>query len=88
MGGFAPNGVPAETANAARQTLGAAVAIAERLPNHVGAELLIVARNAFIQGLQVSALIGVIGAIGLAIFTLIFLRGEPPGGDTEFPLSN
>jgi hypothetical protein len=44
----------------------------------LGAGLLDAAREAFIQGVHLSAAISVIGAIGLAIFVAVFLRRRVP----------
>ena len=67
-----PAGVPAESAETARDTLGGAVAVSESLPEPVGNELLDVAREAFTQGLQVvafvSAVLAALGAIAIAAF--------------------
>jgi DHA2 family multidrug resistance protein-like MFS transporter len=69
-----PTGIPAETAAAAQETLGGALAAASELPDQLGAALLGVANGAFIQGLQLIALIGVVGFTGAAIVTAILLR--------------
>jgi DHA2 family multidrug resistance protein-like MFS transporter len=67
-----PAGVPAESAETARDTLGGAVAVSESLPEPVGTDLLDVAREAFTQGLQVvafvSAVLAALGAIAIAAF--------------------
>jgi MFS transporter, DHA2 family, multidrug resistance protein len=68
MAGGIPDGVPPEAAEAARGTLGGAIATAAQLPDQVGAALIEAARVAFINGMQVTAAISTIGTIGLAIF--------------------
>ena len=73
-----PAGVPPDAADAARDTLGGAVAAGDRLPDSSGAELLDAAREAFTDGLQLSATINaavVIAAAGLAVVLL----GRGPG---------
>jgi DHA2 family multidrug resistance protein-like MFS transporter len=77
-----PEGVPAEAAAVARDTLGGAVEIARQLPDRLGAPLLDAARDAFIQGIHVSALISVVGAIGLAVFIGVLLRRKGVGAET------
>ncbi|MGQ0548548.1 MAG: MFS transporter, partial [Armatimonadota bacterium] len=74
MAGAVPAGVPLEAAAAARDTLGAAVTIAGQLPARLGPALVAAAREAFIQGLQLTAAISAVGAIGLAIFVATLLR--------------
>jgi len=75
MAGGIPAGVPAEAAAAARDTLGGAVEIAGQLPARLGAPLIDAAREAFVQGVHVAASISVVGAIGLAVFVAVLLRG-------------
>lgn len=75
MAGAVPAGIPLEVAQAARDTLGAAVAIAGQLPGQLGPELVDAAREAFIQGLQLSAGINAVGSIALALFVVALLRG-------------
>ncbi|MGH2373882.1 MAG: MFS transporter [bacterium] len=74
MVGAVPAGVPLEAAEAARDTLGAAVAMGQQLPDQLGSALVAAARGAFIQGLQLTAAISAVGGIGLAVFVAILLR--------------
>ncbi|MBB4667134.1 DHA2 family multidrug resistance protein-like MFS transporter [Microbacterium marinum] len=53
-----PDSVPAEAAEAARETLAGAVNVAETLPADVGAEVLSAAAHAFDSGVTVTSLIG------------------------------
>jgi DHA2 family multidrug resistance protein-like MFS transporter len=69
-----PRGVPPDEADAARDTLGGAVAAAAELPDALGAELLDVARGAFTQGLEVAALTSAVIAGGMAALTILPLR--------------
>jgi MFS transporter, DHA2 family, multidrug resistance protein len=55
-------GVPAAAAAAARDTLGAAVGVADRLPGPFGVELVEAARRAFVQGMRLSTAIAAGGA--------------------------
>ena len=67
-------GVPPEAIEAARSTLGAASAVAERLPGVLGATLLDAARHAFLQGLHLTAVVGAILMIGTALLAALTLR--------------
>jgi MFS transporter, DHA2 family, multidrug resistance protein len=84
-----PVGVPAESAEAARDTLGGAFAESQNLPAAVGADLLDVAREAFTQGLQVvafvSAVLAALGAIGIVAF-LRNVRAAPAQPEMVTPL--
>jgi DHA2 family multidrug resistance protein-like MFS transporter len=76
-----PADMPAAAADVARDTLGGAVQVAAQLPDALGAPLLDAARTAFIQGIHVSALISVIGALALAVFTAVLLRRKGVGAE-------
>jgi DHA2 family multidrug resistance protein-like MFS transporter len=84
-----PAGVPAEAAMIARDTLGGAVGVAGQLPGQLGTIVLEVAREAFVQGMQVAAGISAVMAIAVAVIALVVLRNmtagaEPDaGGDAE-----
>ena len=69
-----PAGVSPHAAQAARDTLGGAVAAAHQLPGLAGAELLDRAREAFTQGLQLSAGISAASAIAMAVLAAVLLR--------------
>jgi len=66
-------GIPREAAEAARDTLGGAVAAAEQVPGP-GAALLETARKAFTDGLQVTAITSALVVIGIAILVMLVLR--------------
>jgi len=72
-----------EAAEAARDTLGGAVAAADQLPDRVGAELLEAAREAFTQGLQLSAITSATIVLGMAILAAVLLRNVSPGSEPE-----
>jgi DHA2 family multidrug resistance protein-like MFS transporter len=74
-----PAGIPPEAAASARDTLGAAVGVAEQLPAELGGALLDVARAAFVQGLHLAAAISAAVAITAAIVAVIVLRSVPAG---------
>jgi DHA2 family multidrug resistance protein-like MFS transporter len=80
-----PEGVPADAAVAARDTLGAAVGVAGQLPVEAGAALLDVARGAFVAGMQVTSAIAMVVAVGIAILAWKLFRSQPPAGadDTD-----
>jgi DHA2 family multidrug resistance protein-like MFS transporter len=83
-----PAGIPAEVLAAARDTLGAAVEIANQLPGAAGISLLRVAQDAFVDGLEVAALISMGISIVVGAVAIIGLRHLPPtsiaplGGET------
>jgi DHA2 family multidrug resistance protein-like MFS transporter len=56
---------------------------AKQLPTPLGDALLLASREAFVRGLQLSAVIGAIGLAGMAIVAAILLRhvqtGSKPG---------
>jgi MFS transporter, DHA2 family, multidrug resistance protein len=67
-------GVSSEVMTTARSTLGAALSAAESLPPQVATELLLVAREAFVRAVQVTATVSAILAVGTAIMALAALR--------------
>ena len=73
-----PEGVPAEAADAARDTLGAAVNAAHQLPDALGERLLATAREAFVVGMRVSAVISMVAAAAIALVAARALRGVAP----------
>ena len=79
-----PAGVPDAAAAAARDTLGAAMEVAASLPGEVGAALARVAQDAFVDGMQVAALISVALAVIVAVIAFVGLRHVPP--TSEEPL--
>jgi DHA2 family multidrug resistance protein-like MFS transporter len=75
--------LPPEAADAARGTLGGALAASGRLPDHLAAELLSTARNAFVQAFELTAAIGAVGLLITAIMAAVMLRGAR--SNAEFP---
>jgi MFS transporter, DHA2 family, multidrug resistance protein len=69
-----PAGVPAEEADAARDTIGGAVAASEQLPEPLAAQVLEAAREAFTQGFQAAALASAVIAAATAVVAAIGLR--------------
>lgn len=74
MIGRIPASLPPDLADAARSTLGGAVAAAERLPADQGLVLVDTGRVAFIDALRLCATISAVGALLLAIFVVVTLR--------------
>jgi DHA2 family multidrug resistance protein-like MFS transporter len=72
--GEVPAGVPPEAAEAARDTLGAAVAAGDQLPGRLAPELVDAAREAFTQALQLAAGLSAAVAIGAAVLATAQLR--------------
>jgi MFS transporter, DHA2 family, multidrug resistance protein len=83
MADAVPNNVPAEVAEAARGTLGGAVATAQQLPGALGAEIVSAARDAFAEGLEIAATVGAVVALATAVIALVVLRRARPGGAAE-----
>jgi DHA2 family multidrug resistance protein-like MFS transporter len=77
-----PTGVPAEAATIARDTLGGAVGVAGQLPGQLGTAVLEVARDAFVQGMQVAAGISAVMAIAVAVLAVVVLRNMRAGGES------
>jgi DHA2 family multidrug resistance protein-like MFS transporter len=78
-----PSGVPPQAAETARDTLGGALAVAEQLPAQLGSALVEAARRAFVQGFELTVIIGAIVLVGLAILTAIMLRNVRVRTETE-----
>jgi DHA2 family multidrug resistance protein-like MFS transporter len=81
-----PANVPPEAAEAARDTLGAALAAADELPPRLGPELVDAAREAFTQALQVAASLSAALAVAAAVLAVALLRTVRPATEpTEEP---
>jgi DHA2 family multidrug resistance protein-like MFS transporter len=78
-----PSGVPAEAAEATRESIAGATAAAEQLPAGLGAELLEGAREAFTNGLNVVAGIGTVTVVIFAVLAVALLRHVPPSGAAQ-----
>jgi MFS transporter, DHA2 family, multidrug resistance protein len=78
-----PAAVPAEEAEAARDTIGGAVAAGDELPEPLAAQVLDAAREAFTQGLQAAALASAVVAAVTAVLTVILLRHVRAGSEPE-----
>ncbi|GAA3309039.1 MFS transporter [Streptomyces cinereospinus] len=81
-----PEGLPAGVGETAKDTLAAAVDVARTLPAGDGSRLLTAAREAFVYGLQVTAVAGAVIAALLALGAATLLRnarmpGPPPAAE-------
>jgi DHA2 family multidrug resistance protein-like MFS transporter len=88
MAGSLPGGIDPAMAEAARSTLGGAVAAAGQLPGAVGSELLVAARDAFAQSFEFTAILSVVLVTFAAVLVTALLRnveaaGEPESEDEE-----
>jgi MFS transporter, DHA2 family, multidrug resistance protein len=84
VGDSVPAGAPAEAADAARDTLGGAVAAGEDLADPVGVDLIEVAREAFTNALQLTtalsaALVLAAAAVAVAVFHRAREAAAPEG---------
>jgi DHA2 family multidrug resistance protein-like MFS transporter len=77
-----PAGVPAEAADAARDTLGAAVAAGGELPG-LGPELVEASREAFTRAMEVAAGLSAAVAIAAAILAAALLQRVRAGSDLD-----
>ena len=77
VGDLLPTGIPAEVANAARDTLGGALAIAQTLSDSLGAALVAAAQTAFVDAIHFVAAVSAVGAIVTAIAAAVALRNVP-----------
>jgi DHA2 family multidrug resistance protein-like MFS transporter len=78
-----PAGVPDQAAAIARDTLGGAVSVAAQLPAEVGTALMAAAREAFTMGLQVTAAISAVIALGIAVLATVLLRAVRASSQAE-----
>jgi hypothetical protein len=59
------------------------VAVADQLPDAVGAAVLAVAQTAFVDGMRVATTISAILAVGLAVLAVAMLRNATTGASPE-----
>jgi DHA2 family multidrug resistance protein-like MFS transporter len=81
MNDAAPAGIPPDAMEAARSTLGGAVAAAGRLPDQVGAALLATSRDAFTRSFELMAIICTVLSLAAAVGTAVVLRRARPQAD-------
>ncbi len=78
-----PSGIPAEVVGAAQDTLGGALAVAQTLPDALGAALVAVSQAAFMDALHFVAAVATILAILTAIIAAYALRSVPARDEQE-----
>ena len=78
-----PPGVPAEAVETARDTLGGALAVAQTLPEELGAPLVAAAQVAFIDAIHFVAAVATVGAVLTAIAAAAALRSVPARQEEE-----
>jgi MFS transporter, DHA2 family, multidrug resistance protein len=76
-----PSDAPRAAAEAARDSLGGAQAVAEQLAGPIGPELFDAARDAFIQGLHAAATTSAVVAAAVAILAAVLLRRVRPSSE-------
>jgi MFS transporter, DHA2 family, multidrug resistance protein len=74
-----PSSLPADAAASARDTLGAAVTVANQLPQTLGQEVLNVSRDAFVSGMHLVAGITAVVAVAIAILAVVLFRDRVTG---------
>jgi DHA2 family multidrug resistance protein-like MFS transporter len=80
-----PAGIPQAVADAALDTLGGAIAIAETLTQELGAALVAAAQVALVDAIHVVALVSAVGAFATGIVAAWALRPVPARGDLPEP---
>ena len=73
-----PPQVPADVAEAARDTLGSAAAVAAQLPDAPAQAVLQAAQEAFVAGMRLSSMLAAGIGLALAVLALIVLRKQGP----------
>jgi len=76
MTGRIPAGLDAAATEAARGTIGGAMATAGQLPAAAGAGLLQAAREAYVLGMQASTALSAVIMLGTAVMAVVLLRGH------------
>jgi DHA2 family multidrug resistance protein-like MFS transporter len=78
-----PADVPSQAATIARDTLGGAVGVAAQLPGELGTALLVAAREAFTQGMQLTVALSAAVAVVIAVLATVLLRPVPVTAQAE-----
>ncbi len=84
LSGAMPSGVPVDAASTALATLGGAVAVAQTLTNDLGDPLLNVAKTAFVNALQFTAILGAAVVLAASLLSRRILA-ESKIGDSAVP---
>ncbi len=82
-----PAGIGPDATALALDTLGGAVHVAGLLPDQLGTQLLVAARDAFVNSVELTAATSAIMAIALALTTAVLLRGIPAGAEPDEALA-
>ncbi|MEU6699142.1 MFS transporter [Pseudonocardia sp. NPDC046786] len=77
LSGALPAAIPQPVADEARESMPAALAVAERMPE-LGTELIAAARDAFTGGLRTGAVVGAVIATAAALLVPVLLRSATP----------
>ena len=80
-----PAELPADAAEAARDTLGGAVDVAKHLPEQLSGPLLQAAQDAFTEGMRLAAAAGTVIMAVVAVLAAIMLRHLRPDTGTGNP---
>ena len=78
LGSALPRELPAEASEAAGQTLGGALEVSAQLPADTGAALAAAAREAFVSGMHLAAVIATVLVAYAAIQAAVLLHGAAP----------
>jgi DHA2 family multidrug resistance protein-like MFS transporter len=81
-----PAALPTDAAAAVSDTLGSAVAVSQQLPGQLSSTVLDTAREAFVQGMQLTSLLAALIAAGLAVLAVLALHSVgagPAASDAE-----
>ena len=76
-----PADLPAAIADAARDTIGGAIAVAAELPDTVAEVVVTVAKDAFVDAIHIVAAVSLVGALATAVVAALALRTVQARGD-------
>jgi hypothetical protein len=82
-------GVPGPVQTIVKSSLGGALAVADRVPGRNGSALALVARHAFVSGMDLALAVatGVAAVAAVVVLLLLPNRGSPPPGPGPEPTS-
>jgi MFS transporter, DHA2 family, multidrug resistance protein len=78
-----PAGLSSQAVTIARDTLGGAVGVAAKVPETLGTALLVAAREAFTQGMQLTVMLSAAVAVVIAVVATVLLWAVPATGQAE-----
>ena len=90
VAGSLPSGIPGDVVNAARDTLGGAIAVAQTLPTELASAVVAAAQTAFVDAIHFVAVVSLVAAVLTAIAAALALRNVPgrseaAPGDATYP---